>query len=121
MDVPKDQPDALPSAEEAGDVDDNDLAIAEFADSETAALAAAKPAPEQNFLTAPVAAANLDLQLTGPKVPSFLGLTVRAAVETSSARGIPVEFIGSGLARAQFPPPGSILPLGERVRIQFGR
>jgi cell division protein FtsI (penicillin-binding protein 3) len=122
LDVPKDQPDTLPSDGEAVDTDDNDLAIAELANSEAATQAATKSSPDQNFLTASAApAANLDLQLTGPKVPSFLGLTVRAAVETSSARGIPVEFIGSGLARGQFPPPGSILPLGERVRIQFGR
>jgi cell division protein FtsI (penicillin-binding protein 3) len=121
LDVPKDQPDTLPSDGEAVDADDNDLAIAEIANSEAAAQAAMKPTPDQNFLTASVTAANLDLQLTGPTVPSFLGLTVRAAVETSAARGIPVEFIGSGLARGQFPPPGSILPLGERVRIQFGR
>ncbi|MDP8980282.1 MAG: transpeptidase family protein [Acidobacteriota bacterium] len=120
MDVPKDQPDLPLSPEEAVDADDNDLAIAEIADSETAVLAAAKPSPDQNFLAAALPA-NFDLQLAGPKVPNFLGLTVRAAVETSSSRGIPVEFMGSGLARAQFPPPGSILPLGERVRIQFGR
>jgi hypothetical protein len=28
---------------------------------------------------------------------------------------------GSGIARAQAPPPGSLLHAGERVRVQFAR
>src|SRR5258708_33829953 len=89
----------------------NDVGNGELANSETAAQAAMKPTPDQNFLAASIAPSNLDLQLSGPKVPSFLGLTVRGAVETSAARGIPVEFIGRGRATAHFPPPPAVLPL----------
>jgi hypothetical protein len=46
---------------------------------------------------------------------------MRDVIQESAALGIPVEFAGSGIARAQIPAPGAILPLGERVRIQFGR
>jgi cell division protein FtsI (penicillin-binding protein 3) len=46
---------------------------------------------------------------------------VRIVIEQAAAMGIPVEFTGSGIARAQAPQPGAILPLGQRVRVQFSR
>lgn len=59
--------------------------------------------------------------LTGPKVPSFLGKTLRKVLEEAVAAGIEVDAIGTGLARVQIPQPGAILPPGERVRVQFAR
>jgi hypothetical protein len=59
--------------------------------------------------------------LAGPRVPNFQGKTVRNVIEQAAALGIPVEFTGSGIARAQFPEPGVILPSGRWVRVQFGR
>ena len=49
------------------------------------------------------------------------GKTVRGVIQQAAALGIPVEFTGSGVARLQAPQPGSILPLGSWVRVQFGR
>jgi hypothetical protein len=54
-------------------------------------------------------------------VPNFEGKTVRNVIEQAAALGIPVEFTGSGIARAQVPQPGVILPSGRWVRVQFGR
>jgi len=54
-------------------------------------------------------------------VPNFRGKTVRDVIQESAALGIPVEFTGSGIARAQIPEPGEMLPVGSSVRIQFGR
>ena len=48
-------------------------------------------------------------------------LTLRAVLEESAATGVQVEVQGSGLARNQEPPPGTILPPGARVRVQFAR
>lgn len=71
---------------------------------------------------APATAAKLDASLQiGPKVPNFAGMTMRAVAEQSAALGIPVEFIGTGIVRAQVPPAGSVLQQGESVRVQFRR
>jgi cell division protein FtsI (penicillin-binding protein 3) len=56
---------------------------------------------------------------SGPAVPSFQGKSVRAVLEQSLAAGIPVDVIGSGVARQQAPAAGSYLNRGERVRVQF--
>ena len=57
----------------------------------------------------------------GPKVPDLRGLTLRAVLEESAATGLPVEVQGDGMARAQDPPPGTILAPGSRVHVQLTR
>jgi cell division protein FtsI (penicillin-binding protein 3) len=54
-------------------------------------------------------------------VPSFLGKPVRAVIEESEKAGLEVDVFGSGVARDQNPPPGSRLPSGGHVTVQFGR
>jgi cell division protein FtsI (penicillin-binding protein 3) len=58
---------------------------------------------------------------TGKTVPSFLGKPVRAVIEESEKAGLEVDIFGSGVARQQNPPPGSRLPLGGHVTVQFAR
>lgn len=108
LDVPRDLPDTPPSREDEP-VDFADLAIADLG---SPALLLPEPGTPEQYPAR---------DLWGPKVPNFYGKTVRAVMEESSARGLPVEFVGSGIARAQFPPAGSILPRGEHVRIQLAR
>jgi cell division protein FtsI (penicillin-binding protein 3) len=57
--------------------------------------------------------------VAGPAAPRFEGKTVRAVLEESLAMGVPVEVVGSGIARQQAPAPGSPLNPGERVRVMF--
>jgi cell division protein FtsI (penicillin-binding protein 3) len=52
-------------------------------------------------------------------VPSFVGKTLRAAVETAQESGLEINAIGSGIAREQVPAPGSHLPSGQRVTVRF--
>jgi beta-lactam-binding protein with PASTA domain len=52
-------------------------------------------------------------------VPSFVGKTLRAAVETAQESGLEINAIGSGTAREQVPAPGSRLPSGQRVTVRF--
>lgn len=85
----------------------------------TAELGPPDPLPPLPDLGAPLRVASLDVW--GPSVPDFRGKTVRKVLEESAALGLPVEVLGSGVARAQVPPPGEILPRGERIRIQFAR
>jgi hypothetical protein len=64
-------------------------------------------------------AADAPMEIIGPKVPNFSGMTKRAVIEESSSLGLPVEFRGKGLVRAQYPAAGSVLPFGDRIRVQF--
>ena len=132
MDVPKDLPEMLPS--EGGDQpDENDVAIADLgssippplvqADDAVAAddrpAASAHNALDQRVLLARNGSSQQDL--AGPRVPNFQGKTMRNVIQQAAALGLQVEFSGSGVARAQIPEPGAILPSGSWVRVQFGR
>ena len=138
MDVPKDLPEMLP--DESDPPDANDVAIADLGSSIPPPLVQAgdavaaddRPAAsansamdqrsflkDQRLFSSPPN--NSEQDLAGPLVPNFQGKTVRNVIEQAAALGIPVEFTGSGVARAQVPQPGAILPSGQRVRVQFSR
>jgi len=131
-DVPKDLPEMLPTTDD-NQADASDVAIVDVGSSIPPPLvqppdaapvndrlaAAAKVALNQRtFLDGPANAAPIS---DGARVPNFRGKTVRDVIQESAALGIPVEFTGDGIARAQIPEPGEMLPLGRSVRIQFGR
>jgi len=63
----------------------------------------------------------LDLEQGGIEVPSFVGKSVRSAVEMAEERGLDVDVVGSGLAREQSPSPGSRVAAGSTVTVTFGR
>jgi cell division protein FtsI (penicillin-binding protein 3) len=57
----------------------------------------------------------------GRAVPSFLGKPVRTVIEESEKVGLEVDIFGSGVAKQQNPPPGTRLPAGGHVTVQFAR
>jgi cell division protein FtsI (penicillin-binding protein 3) len=57
----------------------------------------------------------------GPTVPSFLGKSLRSAVEYAQSNGIELDAIGTGVAKEQSPPPGARMPAGGRVAVKFSR
>jgi cell division protein FtsI (penicillin-binding protein 3) len=63
----------------------------------------------------------LDVEQGGIEVPSFVGKTVRGAVEAAQDAGLELEPVGSGVARQQSPPAGTHVAAGSRVTVQFGR
>jgi cell division protein FtsI (penicillin-binding protein 3) len=63
----------------------------------------------------------LDVEQGGIEVPSFVGKTVRGAVEAAQDAGLELDAIGSGVARQQSPLAGAHVPAGARVTVQFGR
>jgi len=63
----------------------------------------------------------LDAEQGGIPVPSFLGKSVRAAIEMSQENGLDLDAVGSGLAREQSPAPGTHVVVGSRVTVKFGR
>ncbi len=56
-----------------------------------------------------------------PKVPNFVGKTLRDVMTEAAADGLDVDMLGSGLARAQTPEAGSALTPGERISVRFTR
>jgi cell division protein FtsI/penicillin-binding protein 2 len=63
----------------------------------------------------------LDVETGGIVVPSFVGKTVRGAIEAAQDAGLELEAVGSGVARQQSPAAGTHVPAGSRVTVQFGR
>jgi cell division protein FtsI (penicillin-binding protein 3) len=63
----------------------------------------------------------IDVEQNGIAVPSFIGKTVRAAIELAAENGLDLEAVGSGIAREQVPAPGAHVPSGSRVTVKFGR
>jgi cell division protein FtsI (penicillin-binding protein 3) len=124
LDVPKDLPEDVPPVEDE-QTDTDDLSIAgldpeagpELESSVPTMLVQGPPALDQHFF-ATVAGTTVS---SGPRVPDFSGKTMRDALEVASSTGLQIEVLGRGIARAQQPPPGAILPRGEKVRVQFTR
>lgn len=54
-------------------------------------------------------------------VPAFAGEPVRQAVEAAGMAGLSLQVLGSGLATAQAPAPGSLVPLGTAIVVRFAR
>jgi cell division protein FtsI (penicillin-binding protein 3) len=117
-DIPETEPEPLKDPQEA-----NDLAIADMSSPPDDLVQLPQPpavAPSPALGPAPAAALALPVMaVAGPSAPSFQGKTVRAVLEQSLAMGVPVEVVGSGIARQQAPPPGSPLNPGEKVRVLF--
>ncbi len=63
----------------------------------------------------------LDVEQGGIEVPSFLGKSVRGAIETAQDSGLELNPVGSGIAREQTPAPGTHVTAGSRVLVKFGR
>jgi cell division protein FtsI (penicillin-binding protein 3) len=56
-----------------------------------------------------------------PKVPDFVGKTVKDVMTEAAADGLDVDMFGSGLARTQTPSAGAALMPGEHIRVRFER
>lgn len=63
----------------------------------------------------------LEVEQGGVEVPSFVGKTVRGAVESAQETGLELNVVGNGIAREQNPAAGSHVPAGSLVTVQFGR
>jgi cell division protein FtsI (penicillin-binding protein 3) len=63
----------------------------------------------------------LDVEQGGIVVPSFIGKTVRTAIETAEDNGLDLDVVGSGMGRQQNPLPGTHVQSGARVTVSFGR
>jgi len=117
LDVPQDLPPDPPKTQVAAkkDVDGDDLAIADLGSDLPNIL------QDGDDDDAQTAAATAKAPANGPTVPNFAGMTMRDALAVAASKGIAIVPLGSGLARMQYPAPGSALREGERIRVQFVR
>src|SRR5262249_32814360 len=63
----------------------------------------------------------LDVEQGGIVVPSFVGKSVRSAIELAESRRLDLEVVGSGVGQTQVPAPGAHVPTGSRITVTFGR
>jgi cell division protein FtsI (penicillin-binding protein 3) len=56
-----------------------------------------------------------------PKVPNFVGKSVRDVMLEATASGIDVDLFGDGLARQQNPQPGAVMIPGSHIHVRFAR
>jgi len=124
--VPKDLPDSSPNPDN-GKVDDNDVAAIADLGSDPPPLDSSDETPDNGtdsgdqrvFLQGPPSGAPASGVLVGPRVPNFVGMTLRGVAQEAAADGIPVVFQGHGVARAQAPLAGGMLASGQKVRVEF--
>ncbi|MGH9514790.1 MAG: penicillin-binding protein [Terriglobales bacterium] len=80
---------------------------------------------QSTMVTTPSPPANgtvvLEVEQGGIAVPSFLGKSVRSAIEIAEANGLDLEIVGSGIALDQSPAAGAHVPLGANITVRFGR
>jgi cell division protein FtsI (penicillin-binding protein 3) len=88
------------------------------------------PEPDEASLSAPAqplapmpshGTVVLDVEQTGVIVPSFVGKSVRAAIEMAEDTGVDLDVVGTGLAFEQSPSPGTRVPSGAKVTVRFAR
>ncbi|HWB86741.1 MAG TPA: penicillin-binding protein [Bryobacteraceae bacterium] len=118
LDVPRDLPDEPPASTEVArknDGGEDDLSIADLGSDQPNILEDSDD--DQASASVQDAAAGA----SGPRVPNFRGMTMRAVLAEAAAKGLTVLPDGSGVARVQYPAPGAILRQGERIRVQFAR
>jgi membrane peptidoglycan carboxypeptidase len=115
LQVPKDDP-------------DNDIHSVPLAPKEVNEEPAPAASRSADLQTAPQDKAEPELApsagrvyVAGPRVPDFRGKPMIAVMRESAARGMDVELVGSGVAREQKPAPGTILPAGEKIHVEFAR
>jgi len=121
LDVPKDLPDAPPTTQVAAQkpADDDDVAIADLGDGPNVL----EDADDDDQAPGPASVRNVQTagSNTGPLVPDFKGKSMRVVLAEAAAKGLTVLPDGSGVARVQYPPAGSALHRGERIRVRFAR
>ena len=63
----------------------------------------------------------LDVEEGGIEVPSFLGKSLRVAIEAAQDAGLDLDAVGSGVAREQSPQAGARVAAGSHITVHFGR
>jgi cell division protein FtsI/penicillin-binding protein 2 len=90
----------------------------------TTAAASSTATPSENSPAQKLPASGtvvLDVEEGGIEVPSFLGKSLRVALEAAQDAGLDLDAVGSGTAREQSPQAGAHVAAGSRIIVRFGR
>ena len=120
LDVPKDVPEESPLPVLVADMSDLSDPDVESATQHILEDGEEDPEPAPPVI-GPRLNAAAPSRPAGPTVPNFVGKSMRVVLAEAAEKGILVTPNGSGIARVQQPPAGSILHEGERIRVQFSR
>jgi cell division protein FtsI (penicillin-binding protein 3) len=80
-----------------------------------------KSEPDAQVATPTNGTVVLDVEQGGIVVPSFIGKTVRSAIEVAQESGLELNALGSGVGHEQSPPPGAHVAAGTPVMVKFVR
>jgi cell division protein FtsI (penicillin-binding protein 3) len=113
----------VPAAQTAREPDHTVATMIAKANSAPAETVSAQPAPEISTPQKLPAGGTvvLDVEEGGIEVPSFVGKSLRVAIEAAQDAGLDLDAIGSGVAREQSPLPGARVAAGSRITVRFGR
>ena len=119
MGIPRDVPEDIDELL-AKEKESSEEAVQETDD---VALAAIDPptVEEMRQATGDGSGAALAADSNAPKVPNFVGKTMKDVMQEATATGLEVDFFGDGLARTQTPPAGEILVPGAHIAVRFAR
>lgn len=121
LNVPRDVP------EEIEELAEKDKKFSQPKEIDDVALAELNPPTEEEMRVASGEAESngsadaIDVDPNAPKVPNFVGKSVKDVIDEAASNGVDLEMSGDGLARAQNPPPGALLIPGEHVQVRFAR
>lgn len=121
MNIPRDVPEEVEELAEKSkkapvEKETDEVALAELNPPTEEEMQAASGATD-----AASATAALEVDPHAPKVPNFVGLTVKDVMQQAVSNGIDIDMLGDGLARAQNPPAGALLIPGEHIQVRFAR
>lgn len=123
MSIPRDVPEEIEELAEKH----NDKKSSPEKEIDDVALAELNPPTEQEMraasgdVDASGASAAVEVDPNAPKVPNFVGKTVKDVMQEAASNGIDIELRGDGLARAQNPPAGALLMPGQPIQVRFAR
>ena len=120
LSIPRDVP------QEIEEVAEKEKKSAPAKDTDDVALAELNPPTEQEMQaasdeTGAHSATSAAIDPNTPKVPNFVGKTVKDVLQQAASSGIDIDMSGDGLARAQDPPAGASLIPGEHIQVRFAR
>ena len=118
-DMPQDIEDLIAKDKEAKQKEQQKGKKQAAKDVDDTALAALNPPTEEEMQQASGGENITDPN--APKVPNFVGKTVRDVMQEAAASGLDVDLFGDGMARAQTPLAGAALVPGEHISVRFAR
>jgi cell division protein FtsI (penicillin-binding protein 3) len=103
----------------------NDVVVPAAMHEQIAVAGSAPPRTRSDGLNSSAFTSNgtvvLEVEQGGIAVPSFIGKSVRSAIELAESNGLDLSVVGSGLAQDQSPPAGAHVPAGAKITVRFGR